>query len=69
MAKDETTARRRFLSLVGVTAGTAAAPAAAITLDGSRGGLPAQPENEAERRKPRYRETEHVLAFYRTNRS
>jgi hypothetical protein len=63
-------ARRRFLGLMGVAAGAAATttPATAFNADGSRGGLPAQPESEAEKRKPRYRETDHVRAFYRTNR-
>jgi hypothetical protein len=62
-------ARRRFLGLMGFAAGAAAAtPSRAFNADGSRGGLPAQPESEAEKRKPRYRETDHVRAFYRTNR-
>lgn len=66
MDKDRT-ARRGFLGLLGGAA--AATPAAAINQDGSRGGIPARPETEQEKRKPRYRETEHVRAFYQTNRS
>ena len=69
MARDGSKARRRFLGLMGLAAGTAATPAVAINADGSRGDLPAQPESEAEKRKPRYRETDDVRAFYRTNRS
>ena len=53
---------------MGLAAGTAATSAAAFNADGSRGGLPARPESEADKRKPRYRETDHVRAFYRTNR-
>ena len=63
----ERTARRGFLGLLGGAASVA--PAAAITQDGSRGGIPARPENEQEKRKARYRETDHVRAFYETNRS
>lgn len=59
-------ARRRVLGLMGLAVAT---PAAAITADGSRAGLPARPETEQQKRAPRYRETDHVRAFYRTNRS
>lgn len=59
-------ARRRFFGALGLAA--VAAPAAAIEADGSTGGLPPQKESEAEKRKARYRETDHVRAFYRTNR-
>ena len=59
-------ARRRFLGGLGLTA--VAAPAAAIEADGSTGGLPPRKETEAEKRAPRYRETDHVRAYYRTNR-
>jgi hypothetical protein len=69
MATDVKGARRRFLGLLGAAAGTAATPAAAINADGSRGDIPAKPEADAEKRKARYRETDHVQAFYRTNRS
>lgn len=56
-------ARRGFLKALGLGAGAAAAvvvPAAAQTAPPK--------ENKAEREKARYRETEHVKAFYRTNR-
>ena len=60
------TARRRFFGALGLAA--VAAPAAAFEADGGTGGLPPQKETEAEKRKPRYRETDHVRNFYRTNR-
>jgi len=67
---EDTKARRSFLGLMGLTAGAAAAaPAAAFNADGSRRAIPAQPETEAEKRKPRYRETDHVRTFYQTNRT
>lgn len=56
--------------------GAAAAPGVARALDQDaphraevlpRGVAPRK-ESEAEKRAPRYRETEHVRAFYRTNR-
>ncbi|WP_206664405.1 hypothetical protein [Dankookia rubra] len=59
-------ARRRFLGGLGLAA--VAAPAAAFEADGSTGGLPPRKETEAEKRAPRYRETDHVRVFYRTNR-
>ncbi|HZF76016.1 MAG TPA: hypothetical protein VE033_09310 [Acetobacteraceae bacterium] len=67
--KTEETKRRGVLGLLGL-AGTAAAAtsAQAFNIDGGRDGQPSRPETEAEKRKPRYRETEHVQAFYRTNR-
>ena len=63
---DKAQARRRFL---GVALGLAAvaAPAAAFEADGSTGGLPPKKETEAEKRAARYRESDHVKAFYRTN--
>jgi hypothetical protein len=65
----EATARRRFLGALGLAAGVGiAAPASAFEEDGSTRGLPPAKESEAEKRKPRYRETDHVRAFYRTNR-
>ncbi|SDB13496.1 hypothetical protein [Belnapia rosea] len=60
------TARRRFFSALGLAA--VAAPAAAFEVDGGTGGLPPARESEAEKRKARYRETDHVRAYYRTNR-
>ncbi|WP_431269777.1 hypothetical protein [Dankookia sp. P2] len=59
-------ARRRFIGGLGLAA--VAAPAAAFEADGSTGGLPPRKETEAEKRAPRYRETDHVRAYYRTNR-
>jgi len=54
--------RRGFLRSVG-----GASVASAAVVAGSA--VPAEAvESPAEMRKPRYRETEHVLAFYRTNR-
>jgi hypothetical protein len=63
-------ARRSILGALGLAAGGAiAAPAAAaFEASGSTGGLTAAKESEAEKRKTRYRETDHVKAFYRTNR-
>jgi hypothetical protein len=66
---DERKGRRGLLGMVGLAAGTAAGSAAAFAPDGGRGNIPAQPETEEEKRKPRYRETDHVRDFYRTNRS
>jgi len=68
MANEKTpvAARRGLLGLLGAAA---AAPAAALNPNGDRGQLPNRPETEAEKRKARYRETDHVRAFYRTNRS
>lgn len=60
--------RRSVLGLLGLAAGSAATTAAAFNADGSRSGHAPQPESEAEKRKPRYRETDHIRAFYRTNR-
>jgi anaerobic selenocysteine-containing dehydrogenase len=63
--------RRGFLKALGLATGAAAAaaaaaPAAAQTIS-TTPGRPAK-EGEAERVKTRYRETDHVRAFYRTNR-
>jgi hypothetical protein len=54
--------RRDFLRVLGVGAGAAAATGTFAT--------PAQADSESndETRKSRYRETEHVKAFYRVNR-
>jgi len=54
--------RRDFLRVLGVGAGAAAA---AGTFAGE---ARADSETNDEKRKPRYRETEHVKAFYRVNR-
>ncbi|GAA0601867.1 hypothetical protein GCM10009416_44660 [Craurococcus roseus] len=65
----DATQRRGFLRGLGLAAGAAAAatPAAAERSDTVPLGT-ARKENEAERKAPRYRETPHVQAFYRTNR-
>jgi hypothetical protein len=54
--------RRDFLRILGSGVGVAAGAGALAT--------PAQAdsENDTEKRKARYRETEHVKAFYRVNR-
>lgn len=63
------TARRSLLGSLGLATGAAlATPAAAFEADGLTHGLAPAKESEAEKRKPRYRETDHVRAFYRTNR-
>ena len=57
--------RRGFLrSLGGGAAGTAAAATGIAAGSGSAEAA----ESKAERNKKRYRETDHVKAFYRTNR-
>lgn len=55
--------RRSFMKSVG-TATAAAAVATALTLDAAK----ADSESQQERRKARYKETDHVKAYYRTNR-
>ncbi len=64
----DATQRRGFLRGLGLAAGAAAAatPAAAERSDTVPAGQ-ARKESEAEKRAPRYRETAHVKAFYRTN--
>ena len=54
--------RRDFLRVLGAGAAGAAAGAGALTT-----GARADSENNDEKRKSRYRETEHVKAFYRVN--
>jgi hypothetical protein len=46
----------------------ATTPAAAFNADGSLGDARPAKETPAEREAARYRETDHVKAFYRTNR-
>jgi hypothetical protein len=76
MSAARTTPRRLLLGALG---GTVAAGAAAAAAETPRDPLPARAavlppgveprkETEAEKRAPRYRETEHVRAFYQTNR-
>jgi secreted PhoX family phosphatase len=54
--------RRGFLKFGGTSAMAAAAVAAPILADEA-----AAQESDAEKKKVRYRETDHVKAFYRTN--
>jgi nitrous oxide reductase len=70
VAKHVAQARRSILGALGLATGAAvvAPAAAALEASGSTAGLAPAKENEAEKRKPRYRETDHVKAFYRTNR-
>ena len=58
-----TVGRREFLRTLGAGAGIAVAAAAPIA-----GEVKADSENNDEKRKARYRETDHVKAFYRVNR-
>jgi hypothetical protein len=61
--KTDSNARRGFLKALGLGAGAAAAVVVPA------GAQPAAPkENKAEREKARYRETDHVKTYYRTNR-
>lgn len=63
--KDKTGVDRRgFLKSVG----TGAAGAATIALGAGVATPAAASENAAERKKKRYKESEHVKAYYRTNR-
>jgi hypothetical protein len=55
--------RRDFLRTLGVGATAAVASAGPIA-----GEALADTETDAEKRKPRYRETEHVKTYYRVNR-
>lgn len=54
--------RREFLRTLGVGAGAAIAAAPLATT------AKADSENNTEKRKARYKETDHVKAFYRVNR-
>jgi hypothetical protein len=69
--RDTTGQRRGFLKALGLASGAAVAattPAAAFNADGSLGDARPAKETPAEREAARYRETDHVKAFYRTNR-
>ena len=55
--------RREFLRTLGVGAGVAAAAAGPLATAAS-----ADSESNDEKRKARYKETDHVKAFYRVNR-
>jgi len=62
--KQETVGRRDFLRKVGIgTAGVGATLAAPLIAPAR-----ADSETEDEKRKARYRETDHVKAYYRVNR-
>ena len=54
-------ARRQFLHALGAGAAAAAAPPLALEAK-------ADSENNDEKRKSRYKETDHVKAYYRVNR-
>ena len=58
-----TVARRDFLRVLGAGAGVAATAAAPLATMAK-----ADTENNDEKRKARYKETDHVKAFYRVNR-
>jgi hypothetical protein len=55
--------RRDVLRTLGLGAGAAVAAAAPLTTEAE-----ADSENQNEKTKARYRETDHVKAFYRVNR-
>lgn len=55
--------RREFLRAMGAGAGLAAASAAPLATPAK-----ADTENNDEKRKARYKETDHVKTFYRVNR-
>jgi hypothetical protein len=54
--------RREFLRALGGSAGVAAAVAAPLSI-----GAKADTETNDEKRKARYKETEHVKTYYRVN--
>ena len=58
-----TVGRREFLQALGAGAGVAATAAGPLAT-----GAKADTENNDEKRKARYKETDHVKAFYRVNR-
>ena len=58
-----TVGRREFLRTLGAGAGVAVAAAAPLATD-----VKADTESNQEKRKARYRETEHVKTYYRVNR-
>ncbi|PZW42251.1 secreted protein [Humitalea rosea] len=77
MADDTTSERRGFLKTLGIGAAAAASTAAAAQAanlpgydraDAVSAGVPVAKENRDDRLKARYRETEHVATYYRTNR-
>lgn len=58
-----TVGRREFLRVLGAGAGVAATAAAPLATAAK-----ADSENNNDKRKARYKETDHVKAFYRVNR-
>jgi hypothetical protein len=58
-----TLGRREFLRTLGAGAGVAAAAAGPLAIEAK-----ADTETNDEKRKSRYKETEHVKTFYRVNR-
>jgi hypothetical protein len=62
-AESKTVARRDVLRTLGMGAGVAAAGAAPLATAAR-----ADTESNDEKRKARYRETDHVKTFYRVNR-
>jgi hypothetical protein len=58
----KTVARRDFLRVLAAGAGAAAATRAAPLTSPA-----AAAESDQDKRKPRYKETEHIKAFYRVN--
>lgn len=77
MADDTTSERRGFLKTLGLGAAAAAGTAAAAQAtnipgydraDAVPGGVGVAKENRDDRLKARYRETEHIATYYRTNR-
>jgi hypothetical protein len=66
-----TNRRRGFLKALGLAGGAAVAattPAAAFNENGELGTVKPSKETAEQRVAARYRETDHVKAFYRTNR-
>jgi secreted PhoX family phosphatase len=59
---DRTVARRGFLKALGLGVGAAATTAVAVTPS-----VAVAAESDADKLKARYKETDHVKAFYRTN--
>ena len=64
---DPKPARRGVLRALGLAAGAATVPALAQRADAVPPGE-ARKESAAQRNAPRYRESEHVRDYYRTNR-
>ncbi len=60
--KDKTMARRDFLRAVGTGAAAGAAVAA------TTGPAEAKPETAGERKKSRYKESDHIKTYYQQNR-